>query len=56
VELSFALARLSLEGKRPQTLEGFDGAELTTSFFPMLGRIGRDILFLNRYTATIQHR
>jgi hypothetical protein len=55
-DLSFALARLSLDGKRFQTLESVDGAELWTSFFPMLGRIANDILFLNRYTATILRR
>ena len=30
--------------------------ELTTSFFPMLGGAGDDVLFLNRYTATVLRR
>jgi hypothetical protein len=36
-------ANLVRKYTRDGVLEWFGGAELTTSFFPMLGRIGRDI-------------
>jgi hypothetical protein len=53
--LSFALARLSLEGKRPQALEHADCGELGT-FQVLLGRSADAIVFLNRYTAAILRR
>ena len=55
-DVSFAFVRLFLDGRRAQSLESADGVELTTSFFPLLGRIGNDVLFLNRYTATLLRR
>ena len=55
-DVSFALVRLFLDGRRAQTLESADGVELTTSFFPLLSRVGTDVLFLNRYTATLLRR
>ena len=54
-KLSFALARLSLEGTRPQVLEPADCGELGT-FQVLLGRSPDAILLLNRYTATILRR
>jgi hypothetical protein len=54
--VALVLARLPLDGARPQSLESTDGTELGTSQFPLLGRSGDAVLFLNRYTATILRR
>ena len=54
--VSLLLARLPLDGSRPQSLESADGTALGTSDFPLLGRSGNETLFLNRYTATILRR
>ena len=55
-KVSLFLARLSLDGKRPQTAGATDGDELGRPQFPLLGTSGESILFLNRYTATILRR
>jgi hypothetical protein len=54
--VSLRLARLPLDGSRPQSLESADGTPLGTSDFPLLGRSGNETLFLSRYTATILRR
>jgi hypothetical protein len=55
-KVSLVLARLSLDGKRPQTVGATDGDELGGPQFPLLGLSGESVLFLNRYTATILRR
>ena len=55
-DVSPAVVRLFLDGRRPQTLEAADGTALATSSFPLLGTIGEDVLFLNTYTATLLRR
>src|SRR6266571_2880216 len=55
-DVSPALVRLFLDGRRPQTLEAADGTALATASFPLLGTIGDEVLFLNRYTATLLRR
>ena len=55
-KVSLVLARLSLDGKRPQTVGATDGDELGGPQFPLLGTSGGSVLFLNRYTATILRR
>ena len=55
-KVSLVLARLSLDGQRPQTVGTTDGDELGGPQFPLLGISGASALFLNRYTATILGR
>lgn len=55
-KISFALARLPLDGGPPTIVEPTDGGELGTMQMPLLGRKGDSTLFLNRYTATILQR
>ncbi len=55
-KISFALARLPLDGGPPTIVEPADGGELGTMQVPLIGRNGDATLFLNRYTATILQR
>ena len=52
-KISFALARLPLDGGPPTIVEPTDGGERDTMQVPLIGRNGDTTLFLNRYTATI---
>jgi hypothetical protein len=53
---SLFLARLPLDGSRPQGLEAVDGSGLGTTQVPLVGKDGSAAVFFNRYTATILRR